>query len=333
MVLSRARLACCLAGALLTFAPGLGQAETITIDLVQVGDAGNAYDTRAGHAHYGAVGYEYWIGKYEVTNAQYAAFLNAVAATDTYGLYNGNMGTSAQGGITQSGSAGSYSYALKSGMENKPLCYVSFYDSLRFINWLHNGQPTGPQDASTTEDGAYAFSAYQTASGRKANALFWMPNNDEWYKAAYYKGGSLTAGYWEYATQSLTAPTLEPPPGATNSANHNYVVGSPCYLNDVGAYTQSVTAYGTFDQNGNIYERTETPYETGTVVRGGSWDTGPSAAAGIGHALRDRETPRYGFRVAAESGAQPIPEPAGITMLLGLAVCLSVMLWRRKGRA
>ena len=36
----------------------------------------------------GSVGYNYNIGKYEVTAGQYTEFLNAVARTDTYGLYN-----------------------------------------------------------------------------------------------------------------------------------------------------------------------------------------------------------------------------------------------------
>ena len=41
---------------------------------------------------YGSVDYVYEIGKYKVTNAQYAEFLNAVAVPDTYGLYNPQMG-------------------------------------------------------------------------------------------------------------------------------------------------------------------------------------------------------------------------------------------------
>jgi len=55
----------------------------ITIETVSVGNAGNAADTST----YGAVAYSYDIGKYEVTNTQYAAFLNAKAETDPNGLY------------------------------------------------------------------------------------------------------------------------------------------------------------------------------------------------------------------------------------------------------
>jgi hypothetical protein len=51
----------------------------------------------------------------------YADFLNSVAATDRYSLYNTNMGSDARGGITQSGAPGSYTYAFKANMGDKPV--------------------------------------------------------------------------------------------------------------------------------------------------------------------------------------------------------------------
>ena len=42
---------------------------------------------------YGSVGYTYQMGKYDVTVGQYCQFLNAVAETDPYGLYNSDMAT------------------------------------------------------------------------------------------------------------------------------------------------------------------------------------------------------------------------------------------------
>ena len=64
----------------------------ITIDTVPVGNLGNANDAATGGL-YGGVAYNYQIDKYDVTVGQYTAFLNAVAATDTYGLYNPVMAT------------------------------------------------------------------------------------------------------------------------------------------------------------------------------------------------------------------------------------------------
>jgi len=134
-----------------------GPASAVTIDWVTVGDPGNAADTPSTNcysANCGAVGYEYSISKYEVTNAQYAEFLNLKAASDPLGLYNLFMSSNAQGGITRSGSSGSYTYAVKSGFADKPVNYVSFYDSLRFTNWLNNGQ-----GGADTESGRTRFSA------------------------------------------------------------------------------------------------------------------------------------------------------------------------------
>ena len=79
----------------------------VTFDWVTVGEPGNACDTQS-QGCFGAVSYEYRIGKYEVTNLQYTQFLNAVAATDTYGLYRIDMA----GEIWRSGSLGSYVYSL-----------------------------------------------------------------------------------------------------------------------------------------------------------------------------------------------------------------------------
>ena len=130
-------------------AVGAAQA-TITIDTVTVGDTGNAADSTG----FGAVSYTYQIGKYEVTAGQYTAFLNSVGGVDTYGLYNTNMWSNAYGcKIQRSGSSGSYTYSVAADWANRPVNYVSWGSVARFANWLQNGQPTGAQDISTTEDG------------------------------------------------------------------------------------------------------------------------------------------------------------------------------------
>ena len=103
-------------------------AHAVTIDLVPVGNAGNANDPATGNL-YGGVAYAYAIGTYDVTIGQYAAFLNAVAATDTYSLYNGSMATDLNvAGIAQTGSSGSYTYSVINNggnSANRPITYVS----------------------------------------------------------------------------------------------------------------------------------------------------------------------------------------------------------------
>ena len=89
--------------------PAAGAHAEITLEMVTVGNPGNANDTTG----YGGVDYVYAIGKYEVTAGQYTAFLNAVAATDTYGLYNTDMWSNDDGcKIQRSGSSGSYTYSV-----------------------------------------------------------------------------------------------------------------------------------------------------------------------------------------------------------------------------
>ncbi len=99
-------------------------ARAVVIPTVPVGDAGNANDPSTGNL-YGGVSYDYRIGTTEVTNAQYAAFLNAKAATGPLALYNTNMGINARGGITQSGVSPNFSYAPRTDMGNKPVNFVS----------------------------------------------------------------------------------------------------------------------------------------------------------------------------------------------------------------
>src|SRR5688572_15433377 len=131
----------------------------VSIVTVPVGDVGNAPDT-SGHSGntsgQGAVNYFYNIGKHEVTGGQYVEFLNAVAKTDTYALYDVGMADGIYGcRIQRTGAAGSYIYSIAPDRANRPVNFVNWGDAARFVNWLHNGQPIGGQNHSTTEDGAY----------------------------------------------------------------------------------------------------------------------------------------------------------------------------------
>ena len=170
-------------------------------NMVYISDLNNTADTNG----FGNVTSGYYIGIYEVTNNEYVDFLNSVSQTDTNSLYLSNMSFATNGGINRSGSAGSYSYSVKQNMGNKPVNFINWFNCARYCNWLHNGKPVGNQNNSTTEIGCYDMSF--SIPTRLNNATFFIPNENEWYKAAYYKGGSSNAGYWLYATQSNTAPT------------------------------------------------------------------------------------------------------------------------------
>ncbi|MBU0718115.1 MAG: formylglycine-generating enzyme family protein [Planctomycetes bacterium] len=311
---------------------GATRAEVV-MDLVTVGDRGNRGELSGEgvggwgpNALVGGVDYVYDIGKFEVTVGQYTEFLNAVAADDTHGLYNASLGGGWQGigGITRTGSSGSYTYSVRADRGNRPVNYVGFYDALRFANWMHNGQPSGAQDTSTTEDGAYDMSLGVNVA-RNPEATWVIPTEHEWYKAAYYKGGGTDAGYWDYATQSDTVPAAELPPGTNpiaGSANYNSgdYLDTTYYLTEVGAYTNkpSDSTYGTFDQNGNVWEWNETLIELSRGLRGGSFchDHYYLHAAYRIDQYPVLEYLDYGFRVAR------VPEPAALALLAVGAVAL-----------
>ena len=108
--------------------------------------------TRTG---YGAVDYSYNIGTYDVTASQYVSFLNSndPNGTNTLGLYNSSMSNATYGSVVYtSGAASGDKYSVVSGDGNLPINYVTFYDTLRFANWLNNGQTPG-----STETGAYTL--------------------------------------------------------------------------------------------------------------------------------------------------------------------------------
>jgi len=325
---------------------GAGMASAgITIETVPVGDVNNAADTTYG---YGRVDYAYNIGKYEVTAGQYTAFLNAVAGVDTYALYNTDMArTDVFSGITRSGAGtpgNPYTYSVAADFVNRPVNSVSFWDCCRFANWLNNGQKARAQDANTTEAGAYSLNGVMNPSNgsitRNAGAQWAVTSEDEWYKAAYYdpnKSGVGSPGYWVYPTRSNTAPGRDITEATNTGNNANwYPMEGGCsgpfpidngyYTTLVGQFRYSASAYGTFDQGGNVAEWTEEIFERmGRGIPGGMYNFGVhflaagyldwDGASGDGGSF-------HGFRVCQ------VPEPTSLG-IVGLGVV--GMLIRRRG--
>ena len=305
-------------------------ASGVTINTVPVGNLGNPGDTVVMDdltTGYGSVAYNYRIGTTEVTNAQYAVFLNAKAASDPLGLYNTDMGSvSLFGGITRSGSSPSYTYATIAGRGDMPVNYVNWYDSIRFANWLHNGQGSGDTETGAyTLDGGTATPSNGLSITRNAGATWFLTSEDEWYKAAYYDPSG--SSYFVYPTASNAVPIAQAPPGGSNSANYDWAaVGD---LTDVGAYTSSDSPYGTFDQAGNLWEWNEAlVFGLFRGLRGGSFSGFLSNA--LLASTRNINNPPdeiadVGFRVAT------VPEPSSIILAaFGFAALLAF--GRRRSR-
>jgi formylglycine-generating enzyme required for sulfatase activity len=308
-----------------------GTAVAVNIETVPVGNPGNAGElSGSGAGGYGpdricgSVSYTYNIGKYEVTAGQYTEFLNKVAATDTYGLYNAYMWSDGYGcKIQRSGTSGSYTYSVASDWANRPVNYVSWGDSARFANWLHNGQPTGAQGLSTTEDGAYYLNGATTnaallAVNRESDWKWAITSEDEWYKAAYHKNDGATGNYWDYPTSSNNVPSnvLGNPTDPGNNAtyyNNGYTIGSPYYRTEVGAHENSDSPYGTFDQGGNVWEWNEAViYGSYRGLRGGSFiysDYYLHASTRSSYYFPTNEFSNIGFRVSE------VPEPTSLALL------------------
>ena len=265
------------------------------MDFVTVGDVGNNADTRpvsylSTNYYFGQVDHSYSIGKYEVTNDQYCTFLNAVAASDQHGLYDDvMMGDSTypwRGGIMRSGSSGSYTYSTMPSRAHLPVNWVTWRSAARMANWMHNGMQNDP---NTTEYGAYDASTFTGSDWNKTDqavhspdAKYWIPTVNEWYKAAFYKGGGTNAGYWTFATKSDTIPAGGSFDSTFNQVNwgaDNYDFGEGYDHGDTvsaGCYTSSPGPYGTFDQSGNNYEYCEdwafgTYYGNYRLMYGGAW--------------------------------------------------------------
>jgi len=315
-----------------------GARADVVMETVTVGNPGNPMDTRypsGDIAGFGAVDYVYEIGKYEVTAGQYTEFLNSVAATDTYGLYFAYMSDVWSQGcnIQRSGSSGNYTYSVAPDWADRPVNYVSWGEAARFANWMHNGQPAGVQDLSTTEDGSYFLNGAMdvvelSTIARKPGATWVIPSEDEWYKAAYHKNDGVTGSYWDYPTGTDEQPSndlVAPDPG--NNANFydgGDTIGGPYWRTEVGEFENSQSPYDTFDMGGNVDEWNESPLFPGLHgVRGGSWaeDWGELRASfskGI-HSSSGYMT--LGFRVAQ------VPEPSTVALL---ALGSLGILWKKK---
>jgi hypothetical protein len=281
-----------------TFGSG---ANAFSLDFVTIGNPGNANDTTG----YGGVSYTYNMGVYDVSQTQ----LSQAAASSGYNL----------GGGAWTGS--------------QPAANVDWYQAAAFVNYLNTSQGYAPAYnltfSGSTPIGVSAWTGSNiwTLGGtdyiRNANAEYFLPSENEFYKAAYYSPGGT---YYQYATGSNTAPTAVASGTAAGTAVYNGVTSQPAAVNQAGG----LSPYGTMGQSGNVFQWNETDYSDPTnnsfnypVLRGGGWN---SASGSLSSSGRFFDTPSdsdasLGFRVAS---VESVPEPSTYLLvavgLLGLAM-------------
>ncbi len=120
-----------------------------------------------------------------VTISEYTDFLNCIAATDSYGVYNVKMGKDEGMGplITRSGNPGSYTYTYHTEKASFPITYVSWLSAIRYCNWKSHHGAFGLQSSATTETGSYDLTAFD--QGADISTIILTPGANYFLPTSY----------------------------------------------------------------------------------------------------------------------------------------------------
>ena len=272
-----------------------------TIDFVGIGNTGNAADTTS----FGAVPYEYRVGTYEITQ-------DAITKATASGMSN----------VT----AGAWS-------GNQPAATISWYEAAAFVNFLNTS--SGKTAAyNLTFSGSWSMALWSseqawTAGGtnlyRNKDAFYFLPSENEWYKAAYYNPAG--SNYFLYPTASSLLPVAVDSGIDAGTAVYNNAASVPAIVDSAGG----LSPYGTMGQGGNVFEWNESAFDgsnssssEGRAFRGGSWFLSEGFLRSSFRLSGDPafENNGFGFRVAS------VPEPS--TYVLVLMGAGALYLWKRR---
>jgi formylglycine-generating enzyme required for sulfatase activity len=305
---------------IVTFGTGANQFQ---MEFVTIGDPGNAADTTGAPNPAGAVGYEYGLGKFEVSEEMIEKF----NASQSLQITKDTRGTA------------------------KPATSVSWNEAARFVNWLNTS--TGNQaaykfttsgvndniDLWTSGDAGYDVNNKY----RNSLAKYVLPSYNEWYKAAYYNPTNST--YYDYANGSNTAPSAVASGNLNDTAVYRQSFGQgPADVNLAGG----LSPYGVMGLGGNVYEWEESSGDLANSsgsssrgYRGGFWDS--FFSSNLSSSSRFVNVPSgevnvIGFRVASLSSSAPpppppppppaVPEPS--TLVIGTLFGLGGLLAKRR---
>ena len=261
-----------------------------TIDFVNIGNTGNTADTTS----YGAVPYEYRAGTYEISQ-------NAIDKATARGMANVTAGP---------------------WIGNQPAATITWYEAAAFVNFLNTSTgKTAAYDLAWTGS-AWSMNLWSSAQAwqvggenlyRNKDAYYFLPSENEWYKAAYYNPAG--SNYFLYPTASSSVPTAVASGTDVGTAVYNGATFNPAAVTFAGG----LSPYGTVGQGGNVWEWNESAFD-GTnssssedrAFRGGSLvDTEDNLRSSFrDDGLPAFENSVFGFRVAS------VPEPSTYALLL-----------------
>lgn len=295
-----------------TFGSG---ANTFDIEFVPIGNPDNPDDTTGFPSPAGKVEHAYRIGKHEISEDM----------------------------IDKANALGGLGITKDARGADKPATHVNWNEAARFVNWLNTISGFPPAYKFSTQPGGIDYDVNANIelwqpgdAGYDANNLFrngrahyFLPNADEWYKAAFYDptANSGTGGYWDFPT-SINAPML-PTPVASGTAAETAVYGQSPFAEPADVQLAGgLSPYGIMGLAGNVWEWNETEYDfvndsspSRRFLRGGGWynTTIPLSSRGGDSGPPTIEWGNVGFRVAS------IPEPTSYLLAIAAIAVLPVL--------
>ena len=234
--------------------------NTFSLDFVTIGNPGNTNDTTG----YGKVAYTYQMGTYTISQNQ----VNAAASNGLLGMPTGDW------------------------IGDQPATSITWYQAAAFVNWLNTNQGYTPAYNLTYSNGSYSMALWPTNQGwtngvtnlfRNANCVYFLPSENEWYKAAYYdpNKNSGSGGYWLYPTGRSNAPiavnsgTITGTAVFTLNGDGRKFTPPPSIVFEAGG----LSPYGTMGQGGNVSQWMESAYSGNNTnvsdlrpIGGGYWN-------------------------------------------------------------
>lgn len=306
------------------------------VDMVRIGAVGNAAWQGDGFASdsnigRGSVGYEYYIGRLEVTTAQWAEFFNAFYSIRT-------LNDTAFPGVYPPARWGAHlvspvnlRWTVPAGREMFPVGGISWRTAAVYCNWLHNGKAVnreafmnGAYDVSTF---GQAVNVYFDQLAHNPDARYWIPTRNEWMKAVHYdpnKDGGV-GGWWREGNGSNQISVAGPP--GIGQANYGFSTPDPFSI-PLGSYPDVRSPWGLLDVAGGTSEWMEDAWTSfgqnqARYYDGSNWSTEYNGywvldtIYSTGTTFPNSGQFWTGFRLAAS-----VPTPS-VVAVLGLAMIMS----------